>query len=295
MRTRQRRLAGITAALLLAVLVTGCSASSGGSAADSAQQARPAAPVPASADDQEQSAVVITGTVTITSDDPIAAAEKATEIAEDVKGRVDARDESAPRDGGIVHATVTLRVPADSVEEVRARLAKLGHVDETVFSSADVGSTQRDLNARITTLQASIARYDEWLRTATATSDLLELESAISDRQSELETLQAQQRDLADQVALSTITVTFRSEWEAPKTGPKNLIEGVVVGWNGFVGFWSEFLVLLGIALPWLLLCGLIAAAIIWFVRRSSRRAALRPAAVPPSPPAAQMPAPPRP
>lgn len=177
-------------------------------------------------------------------------------------------------------------MPADAVEDVREQLKELGTVDETSFDAVDVGTRQRDLETRITTLRASIARHTGWLAEADTTSDLIELESAISERQNELESLEAQQRTLADQVAMSTITLELRSGALAPPPeGPENFWEGLVVGWNAFVGFWAALAIGLGVALPWLVVIAAAVVAVVVVLRRTGRRTVgATPASVPPPP-----------
>ena len=99
------------------------------------------------------------------------------------------------------------------------------------------------------------------------------MESAIAERQSELELLQGQLHALEDQVAMSTITVTIRSEYVPISTAPTNLGEALAVGWTGFVAFWSGVVIALGVSLPWLVLLAAVAAAIVWLVARNRRRA----------------------
>jgi hypothetical protein len=282
MRQISRTTAALAAVLAAGIVLSGCSAgadysgaSDGGSTAERAPLAVDAADT---ASDGEQNAaaadqaLVITGTVTITADDPIAASEKATAIALAAGGRVDARTEYAPRDGDAGSATLTLRVPADAVEDVRDQLKQLGTVEETDFSSVDVGTQQRDLDTRITTLRASIARYTSWLADADTTADLIQLEQAIAERQNELESLEAQQRALDDKVAMSTITLQLRSVALAPPPdGPDNFWEGLVVGWNGFVAFWGGVAVALGVGLPWLVVLGVVLTAVVLLVRRAGR------------------------
>lgn len=282
MRHISRTTAALAAVLAAGIVLSGCSAgadysgaSDGGSTAERAPLAVDAADT---ASDGEQNAaaadqaLVITGTVTITADDPIAASEKATAIALAAGGRVDARTEYAPRDGDAGSATLTLRVPADAVEDVRDQLKQLGTVEETDFSSADVGTQQRDLDTRITTLRASIARYTSWLADADTTADLIQLEQAIAERQNELESLEAQQRALDDKVAMSTITLQLRSVALAPPPdGPDNFWEGLVVGWNGFVAFWGGVAVALGVGLPWLVVLGVVLTVVVLLVRRAGR------------------------
>ncbi|MBW8764590.1 MAG: DUF4349 domain-containing protein [Microbacterium sp.] len=276
MHMTRRVLAVLVLASLGAFGLAGCAASSGGGSVQNAGQA-PAQDVPAEADPGEpDTAVVITGRISIVAEDPIDAAGAATVIVTDAGGRVSARTEHAAEDGSQASADLTLRIPADALEDVRSELAGLGTVKETTLDSAEVGGTQRDLDARITTLRASIARYNEWLGTASATSDLIELESAIAERQTELEGLEAQARALDDQVAMSTITLSLMSEYVPVKTAPDDFGEALLVGWNGFVAFWSAVLIALGVALPWLVLFAAIAVGATLLTIRARRRQAMR-------------------
>lgn len=292
MNKTRRVLAVLVLASLGAFGLAGCAASSGGDSAQSAGQA-PAQGAPAeAAADEPDAAVVITGRISIVAKDPIGAAGEATAIVADAGGRVSARTEHAAEDGGQASAELTLRVPADVIEDVRDALAGLGTVKETTLDSAEVGGTQRDLDARITTLRASIARYNEWLGTASETSDLIELESAIAERQTELEGLEAQARALSDQVAMSTITLNLMSEYVPVKTAPDDFGEALLIGWNGFVGFWGAVIIALGVALPWLVLFAAIAVGATALTVRARRRQLQRPQPPRPVLDAALFPAP---
>lgn len=300
MNKTRRVLAVLILACTGALGLSGCTAGFGGSSggADSAAQAP--APEAATDDAPKDTAVVITGHISIEAADPITAAADATKIVADAGGRVSGRTEHAAEDGGQASAELTLRIPADALEDARTELARLGTVKDTSMESVEVGGTQRDLEARMTTLRTSIARYNEWLATASATSDLIELESEIADRQTELEGLEAQARTLEDQVAMSTITLSLVSEYVPPKTAPSDFGEALAVGWSGFIGFWGAVVIALGVMLPWLVTLALIAAAVIWLSVRSRARRAQRPqppaplldAALFPAPPAAAAPGP---
>ena len=82
---------------------------------------------------------------------------------------------------------------------------------------------------------------------------------------------------------MSTISLYLRSDAEAPKTVPGDFWSGLATGWNAFVGFWAGLLVVLGVLLPWLVTLALIAALIIWIVRRRRRPATASGVAAQPS------------
>lgn len=265
-------LVGIGAATL-----SGCAAGLGGSSSESAAQAPPQNVTGEAAAGEVDTAVVITGRISIVTDDPIAAAAEATDIVTDAGGHVSARTERAAEAGSDASAERTLRIPADALEDVRAGLAELGSVQDTLMESVEVTGVQRDLDARITTLRTSIARYNEWLGAASETADLIELESAIADRQTELEGLESQARSLADQVDMTTVTLALHSAYVPITTAPQDLGGALALGWSGFLAFWASVGLSLAVASPWLILLALIAVGAIWLIRRASAARAARP------------------
>ncbi|HEX7834745.1 MAG TPA: DUF4349 domain-containing protein [Pseudolysinimonas sp.] len=289
----RRTLIGSTVLLAAALALTGCSAPSGAGGADSGNYSQPDAPMP----DQGVSGgvaggdgglatdegtgtpttdrqVIMTGNVTITTDDPIAASREAVRIVEAAGGRVDGRTEYAPTGGDKGSASLELRIPADKLTATLDKIEKLGRADEVTLSTSDVTVESQDLDARISALRASIERLDALIAKAKNIDDLITLEGAISDRQAQLESLEAQQRYLADQVSMSSVSLYLRSDAEAPKVVPGDFWSGLATGWDAFVAFWAGLLVVLGVLLPWLISLALIAAIIILIVRRRRRPAA---------------------
>ena len=293
----RRTLIGSTVLLAAALALTGCSAA-GGSAGDySVPESAPNVADGAAGGDSGEIAadgdsgidttavdrqVVITGNVTITADEPLKASREAVRIVEAAGGRVDGRTEYAPSDTDEGSAQLTLRIPADKLTSVLESLEKLGRADEVSLSTSDVTVQTQDLDARINSLRASIERLNGLIAQATSIDDLITLEHEISTRQAELESLEAQQRYLADQVAMSTISLYLRSDAQAPPTDPDSFWDGLGAGWGAFVAFWAGLLVVLGVLLPWLITFGLIALIIILIVRARRRREAARTAALAP-------------
>ena len=225
----------------------------------------------AAADGSVDRQVITSGYVTITSEEPISAATEATRIVESIGGRVDSRTEYAPIDGDKGSATLTLRLPADKLTATLEKLKTLGELREVSLSSSDVTMETQDLDARITALRASVDRLVALLATATDTDVLIKLETAISERQGNLESLESQRRYLADQVSLSTITLNLVSKADAPVVTPDSFWSGLQTGWDAFVGFFAGLLVALGVLLPWIALAGVITFLIIFFLRRRAK------------------------
>ncbi|MGL4338821.1 MAG: DUF4349 domain-containing protein [Rhodoglobus sp.] len=215
--------------------------------------------------------VISTGYVTITVEKPAETASKAIQITEKSGGRIDGRTESAAINGNGGSATLILRIPADTLTTTLDKLRELGEVQEVSLNATDVTRETQDLDARITALTASVDRLLALLSTATTTENLITLETAISTRQGELESLQSQRRYYADQVDLSTVTLNLVSDYTAPAAAPDNFFSGLAAGWNSFVGFFAALLVALGVLLPWLAVVGIIACVIVVLVKRRRR------------------------
>ena len=216
--------------------------------------------------------VITTGWVTITVDKPLDAASEAVKIAEGAGGRVDGRTEYAPVNGDRGSATLTLRLPADSLTQTLEKLKELGTVQEVSLNAADVTMQTQDLDARISALSASVDRLLTLLSSAVDTDTLIQLETAISDRQGELESLESQRRYFADQVALSTVTLNLQSVSAAPVQEPDTFIDGLVAGWNSFIAFFAGLIVVIGVLLPWLVFLGIILGIVLFVLKRRKPR-----------------------
>ena len=164
---------------------------------------------------------------------------------------------------------LTVEVPADSYDKAVEAARAQGEVVQLQQSSYDVGTQIADVDARVKALESSLTRLTTLMDDAKDVSDVIALESAIAQRQSELDSLRAQQRDLANQTAMSTISLTLMSPEDARSA----------VDPQPDQTWWDSFLEGLGQAWGWLgkalLIVSplLIAGGIIAWVRRRQRRA----------------------
>lgn len=277
------------AALAMALTLTGCSAGSAadeaapsqngnGSDGGAATDVEEGGAQSAADDDTAGRAVITSGYVTLTADDPLTAADDVVRLVERAGGRIDARQEYAPADDGDTvdagSATLTVRIPTADLTPTLDAITALGTADEVSLTSEDVTTESQDLDARIAALDASIDRLTVLLRSASRTADLIELEGAISERQAELEGLEARRRGLDDQISLSTVQIELRSEATAAtvSAAPGDFLGGLAVGWASLVSFVSGLLVVLGVLLPWLAVGAVIAIGVVLLVRRLTRR-----------------------
>jgi len=309
--SRPRRSAALCAATFLAaVLALGaCSAGDSGASdsADVAQgsggnvgadkggaeaQAQPAADgsVPAAASPQQ---VVQVGELSMTVQDVRVAADAVVDLAETAGGRVDDRTEHDATADSRGTASLKIRVPASEVTATITALRTLGTVEQVDLHSQDVTNAAKDLDARIHGLQLSVARMQDLLARATTNEAIVQAENALTERQTNLEQLQSQRALLADQVRLSTLTVSLTGPEVVPApepapepVGPQSFLEGLAAGWAAFAGMVRVAVIVLGVLLPWLAFGGAVAAGAVaisrWRRARSeASRGPVLPAPVP--------------
>src|SRR5690606_32316251 len=82
-------------------------------------------------------------------------------------------------------------------------------------------------------LSASVDRLTELMGQAGSVADLIAAESALSQRQAELESYQQQLQSLESQVSLSSLTVLLTPVAERVNANPDVFGAGMVNGWHG--------------------------------------------------------------
>jgi hypothetical protein len=283
--TRRRAPLAAASAALLALLLAGCTAGQGSTSDNGGVAPQPDTGVEAPADGgdaggeelapqqpvEDDRSVITTGWLTMTVDDPVDSAAEVASIVDRAGGRTDSRSETPGTDTQQARATLVVRIPADDFDAVLADLRELGEVDSVQLDASDVTQQREDLDARIGALQASVDRLLALLAEATTTADLIAIESELSSRQTELDSLVAQRDYLADQVDFSTLTVELLSEGIAPDAGPDDFWSGLVTGWEALVSFLAGLLVVAGLVLPWIGLLLVIAAIITAIVILATR------------------------
>ncbi|RKT07493.1 uncharacterized protein DUF4349 [Streptomyces sp. 3211.6] len=293
--SRQHRAAAALAGLSLAggLVLTGCSA--GGGTASSGDRAAAAAPregaqgkpgagaaaAPAAPDAKGQPQapvrpnVIRTGKLGIETAEPQKVIAAARTAAEGAGGYVGAETTDRGDDGRIT-STLTLRVPGDRFDAVIASLEGSGKLLNRKVEAQDVTEKVADVDSRVKSQQASVARVREMMEKASALSDVVMLESELSRRQSDLESLLAQQNALKDQTSMGTLTVSVSQPDPAPvekekKEREPGMGDALAGGWKVFARLVGYLGLALAAVLPFAL-----AAALPAFGFRLYRR--LRPA-----------------
>lgn len=218
--------------------------------------------------------IIRTGYLSLSVDSPADTADEITEVVEAAGGRIASRSDYTPVDYGQPSSYLEARIPYEVLDATVASLQELGDVQEVSLNTIDVSLQKVDLDARIQVLEAAITRLNELLAEAASTSDLIAVESALSERQAELDSLQSQRDYLSDQTLFATLSVSLITPENATPADPDGFLDGIVRGWESILGFFAGTIVWAGILVPWL---GLVAVVVlVTLVIRRIRRGRLK-------------------
>ena len=106
------------------------------------------------------------------------------------------------------YASITARIPADKLETAMGAAGELCNVVSRSTDVADVTESYTDTAARLKTLRLQEERLLEILSKATELSDVLELESRLSDVRYQIESYEATLRNYDSRVSYSTLHIT---------------------------------------------------------------------------------------
>jgi hypothetical protein len=290
---RSRRPAGALAALFLtgALALAGCSDPRDGATTDSAKSGGSAARQEGALNDESGSGygkqgaadapvkiapshIIRTASLTVRVKDVPKALDEARTAVESVGGFVGS--ESTTLDGQDRERTrVVLRVPSDKYEQVLGDLEGTGKLIARKEKAEDVTDQVVDVDSRIKTQRASVARIRELMDRAGKLSDVVTLEGELSSRQADLESLLAQQKSLKDRTSLATITLSL-SETAVKKADKADdepgFVDALAGGWNAFVAVFRWLAMALAAILPFAVVTAVV--VFLWLRLTRTRRPA---------------------
>ncbi len=119
-------------------------------------------------------------------------------VARDVGGYLSSRQDNS----------ITIRVPRDRFDDAIGRIEKLGDVTHRDIKAQDVTDEFVDLQARLKNAYSIRDRLNELMSKA-AVKEALEIEKELGRVTEDIERMEGKLKLLRDQMAFSTVTVTF--------------------------------------------------------------------------------------
>ena len=223
--------------------------------------------------------IIRTGTMDLQVGDVDRAVDDATAAVTKAGGYVAGSQRSL--DGDQPRASLTFRIPADRWDATLAELRAIGtKVLSEQTSSDEVTAQVVDLDARLKNLRATEAQLLGVMAQAVKIPDILAVQEQLTTVQGEIEQLQAQRDNLADQAAQGTLTASFAlapapvaaatGSWDPATVVADATAQLLTVGQNvASAAIWFAI-----VWLPILLVLLVILIPIVLVGRRLARRAA---------------------
>ena len=246
----------ITLSLIATLFLTAC----GGSTDSMGMSDSSLSSVPATGDMMVENKVSIdrsiikTSSLTIRVKNVEKSITQAQDLATQFEGRVD--DSSQYKNPGSedsLSANLTIRVPSANLEKALEAFKGLGDVESSSISATDVTMQKVDLDARIAALNTSIERFKELITSATNTSDLIAAETALAERQAELDSLTAQLKYLSEQVDMSVIYLALLPNDSFSAIKPIGFLAGIEKGFVALLNAAANLTSILGYFIPWII------------------------------------------
>ena len=183
---------------------------------------------------------------------------------------------SAYSSGRSCSASITIRIPAEELDNFVNAVAGFSNVISRQTRVEDVTLTYVATESRVAALQAEEARLLELMAQAETMSDLLEIESRLTDVRYELESVTSQLRVLENQVSYSTVSLYVSEVRQYTVVAEESLWQRISGGFvrslknlgNGIL----ELLVFLLVNLPYLVVVGLVVAVIVILIVRRNKK-----------------------
>ena len=222
-------------------------------------------------------AIISKGNVQLQSDDVEKTVFDVQALVDKYGGEVTDRETNTDDEGDVRMARLVLRIPAKQFSDAFGELEQVADLKSSSSTSEDVTTKVIDNAVRIRAQRRSLRRIEVLLDRAVSIRDIVSIESQLTRRQADLDSLEQQQAFLRDQTSMSTVTVNIQLTPDEPATQKKDeddagFLSGLETGFKALVVFAVGLATVFGALLPWLVVLLLVGGPLWLLVRRLRRR-----------------------
>lgn len=178
------------------------------------------------------------------------------------------------------NANLTVRIPDEKVEQFTSEMQGIANVVSENLNREDITLQYVATSSRVTALETEEARLLELLAQAETMEDLLTIEARLTDVRYELENYASQLRLYDNQVDYATIYLNIEEVQEYTPVEEPTFLERIKNTFSDSLEGLGDGIVNVTVFLignsPYLLVVGVIAAAIILLLRRTAKIRAAR-------------------
>lgn len=173
-------------------------------------------------------------------------------------------------------ASITARIPKAQVDSFLEQIQHYGRLSNMTQSQEDVSEQYLDVDTRLKTQTAKMARLQELLGHATKVEDILSIEGEIANTQYQIDSLTGSLRGMDSRVDYSSVRITL-SEQALPSVPEKQgLGERIRIAlsdaWMEAQDFLADALIFLVLILPYLVLALILIVIIRLIVKRRKNK-----------------------
>lgn len=178
---------------------------------------------------------------------------------------------------GTRNANLTIRIPAEKLDEFLSAVAEVSNVISRNESVTDVTLQYVDMESHKKVLLTEQERLIELLEKAETIEDIISLESRLSEVRYQIESMEAQLRTMDNRVNYSTVYLYINEVTKLTPVKEQTVWEKISTGFagslynlgDGFVNFGIGFIIFL----PYLLVWAAIIAALVLLIKLLIRHA----------------------
>ena len=229
--------------------------------------------------------VISSGTISLTSKDVAETRREVQRVVDAQGGEITEETTDTDADGDTSYSRLVVRVPSSKFGTAMVALEDAGVLRSSSRGSDDVTTEVIDTGVRVRAQEASLKRVELLLAEARGLKDIIWIESQLTTRQAELDSLKSQQSWLADQTSMSTITVDISTQPEVvedepdDRDEPAGFLAGLKGGTKALGAVLAAVTTIIGALLPFVVV-GLVLGFPVWLLVRRRRTA---PATTPPA------------
>ena len=241
---------------------------------NAAEKEEAAAEVPA-AGEARQEKIIRNASFTVKTTDYDTDLERLQTLAKDLGGRVEYLSASGDAASGQTRsASLTLRIPAQQLDEFLSGVEGIGNVTAMTQEMQDVSDSYYDVQTRLDTQRKKLERLQAMFTAAEDVSDLIEIESAIADAQYYIDRYTSQLKTYDSKVEYSTVNASVRevrvTEMKEVTLGQR-IAEGFQNSLDAGAEFLEDMVIFLVSALPWLIAVAVVIVIVRLIVRKVKR------------------------
>ncbi|MCW2833418.1 MAG: hypothetical protein JWN68_1371 [Nocardioides sp.] len=223
--------------------------------------------------------VISTGTVSLISDDVAKTRRDVQRIVDVKQGTISEENTETDDEGVATYSRLVIRVPSSSFAATLLALEESAALRRSQLASEDVTTQVIDTDVRVRAQEGSLRRVEQLLARARSLKDIVWIESQLTQRQSELDSLKSQQAWLSDQTSYSTITIDIERKHadevekkKEKKDEPAGFLVGLKGGMKALGAFASAMATIIGALLPFAIVLAVFGVPMWLLVRRTARR-----------------------